>query len=60
MKVPATSPDSTRSGKISRVSRMFHSSGCSMPCSTRAVNRGAPGVPFFVKIWMTPVAASEP
>ena len=55
-----TSPDSTRPGKMVRVSKMYLSSGISMPCSMRAVMRGAPGVPFFVKIWMTPVAASDP
>ena len=60
MKVPVTSPDSTRSGKITRVSKMYLSSGYSSPCSMRAVTRGAPGEPFRVKIWMTPVAASDP
>ena len=54
------SPDSTRSGKMTPMSKMYLSSGISMPRSTRAVILGAPGVPFLVKIWITPVAASDP
>ena len=39
---------------------MYLVSGISIPCSTRAVILAVPGVPFFVKIWITPVAASDP
>ena len=60
MKVSVISPDSTRSGKIRPMSKMYFSSGISIPRSTRAVIRGAPGVPFFVKIWITPVAGVRP
>ena len=60
MKVGDTKPESTRGVKITRESRMYLSSGNSIPCSIRAVIRGAPGEPLRVKIWMTPVAASAP
>ena len=39
---------------------MYLSSGESNPCSIRAVTRVRPGVPFLVKIWITPDEASEP
>ncbi len=39
---------------------MYFSSGLSDPCSMRAVTRARPGRPRLVKIWITPVAASDP
>ncbi len=34
--------------------------GASKPISVSTDIRVGPGVPFFVKIWMTPFAASDP